>query len=152
MNDIAKIEIINPSKISSSFLVYQQENSWVEFGSTTKPGGVISILTKTGFGKFKDDFVRVIPGRTTLRVRGFRQAREFYSPAYPLTEQNLIDKPDQRPTLYWNPFVMLENGEASLEFYSSDMPGKYRIIAEGISTEGKIMFGTTLLNVIVAEK
>jgi len=115
MDDIAKIEIINPA--------------WRRFPFEINggKGGVISILTKTGFGKFNDEFKRIIHGRITPRVRGFRQAREFYSPAYPLAEQDFINKPDQRPTLYWNPFVMLENSKADIEFFTSDMAGRYMI-------------------------
>ncbi len=140
MDDIAKIEIINPSWRNFPFEINGGK------------GGVISILTKTGFGKFNDEFNRIIHGRITPQIRGFKQEREFYSPTYPLAEQDFINKPDQRPTLYWNPFVMLENGEANLEFYASDMAGRYRIIAEGISKEGKIIRGTTMLNVTVVEK
>jgi hypothetical protein len=142
MKDIAKVEIINPSRLS-----YMMD---VEiFGGT---GGVISILTKTGFGKSNTEFKRIIHGRITPRVSGFRQAREFYSPAYPLTEQDFIDKPDQRPTLYWNPYVVLDDGKTELEFFTSDVPGRYRIIAEGISTGGKIICGTAVLNIVAIGK
>ncbi len=138
MDDIEKVEIIHPSRLS----IMMGEDA---FGG---PGGVISILTKTGFGKFNDAFKRIIHGRITPRVRGFRQAREFYSPKYPLAEQDSLQKkPDQRPTLYWSPVVPLENGKANLEFFTSDMPGKYRIIVEGISNTGKIICETALLNV-----
>jgi hypothetical protein len=47
---------------------------------------------------------------------------------------------------------MLENGEANLEFFTSDMAGRYMIIAEGISKNGEIIRGTTMLNVTVFEK
>jgi hypothetical protein len=112
------------------------------------PVNLISIITRTGFGSFHHEFVRNINGRITPRIRGFSQARQFYSPAYPLAEQEIAEKPDQRPTLYWEPYLILENDSAVLEFYASDMPGNYRVIAEGISRTGKIIYGTTLLNVI----
>lgn len=139
LDDIAKIEIINPS--------------WRHFPFEINggKGGVISILTKTGFGKFNDEFVRKVNGRITPLVRGFRQAREFYSPTYPL-EQDSIIIPDQRPTLCWNPSVLLENGEANLEFYTSDMTGRYQIIVEGISSQGKLICETIMFNVDVAGK
>ncbi|MDD4425151.1 MAG: hypothetical protein PHS40_04440, partial [Mariniphaga sp.] len=52
-----------------------------------------------------------------------------------------------RPTMYWEPQVLMENGKASLEFFTSDMPGKYRVMVEGISTNGKIICESALLNV-----
>ncbi len=130
LKDIVKIEIIYPSKMINSPL-----------------NGLISILTRTGFGTFNYEFVRNIHGRITPRIRGFRQAREFYAPAYPLSEQDSTEKPDQRPTLYWEPHAVFENGIANLEFYASDMKGTYRVIAEGISKNGKICYHEAAFNV-----
>ena len=135
LNDIVKVEVIYPSKMINSPL-----------------NGLISILTRTGFGSFHNEFVRNIHGRITPRIRGFRQAREFYAPAYPLSEQELTVKPDQRPTLFWEPFAIFENGTANLEFYASDMTGPYRVIAEGISKNGKICFNVAAFDVIVPNK
>ncbi len=113
---------------------------------------IVSILTKTGWGSFHNEFVRIIHNRITPRIRGFRQARKFYAPAYPLSEQDSTEKPDQRPTLYWEPYVILENGSANLEFYTSDMPGKYRIISEGINKNGKIIFHEAAFDVVASDK
>ncbi len=149
MDDIAKIEIIPPSRAFPSFSAINRAGEMVEVGAPSNSGGVISILTKTGFGKFNDEFKRIIHGRITPILRGFRQAREFYSPVYPLAEKDSVNRPDQRPTLYWNPDVALENDEADIEFFTSDMPGKYMIIVEGISKKGKICYGTNLFTVDV---
>jgi hypothetical protein len=144
MNDIAKIEIINPSKTDPAFFVGDQA-----VGAPSNRGGVISIITKTGFGKFNDEFVRVIPGRTNPLLRGFRQPREFYSPKYLMTEHDSKEKiPDQRPTLYWNPTLEMEGSKSVVEIYTSDMPGRYRIIVEGISQKGTICFGTAQIEVV----
>ena len=137
MKDIIKVEIINPGVDLTA----------VAIDVTRKNGGVVSILTKTGFGSFNDEFIRNIHGRITPRIKGFRQAQEFYAPAFSLAEQYLKDKPDYRPTLYWEPYAILENGSAHLEFYTSNMTGTYRVIAEGIGRNGEIIHGTTLLNV-----
>ncbi len=47
---------------------------------------------------------------------------------------------------------MLENGEATLEFFTSDIAGKFRVIAEGISSNGKACYGTTLLDVGISKE
>lgn len=136
LDGIAKIEIINPS--------------WKHFPFEINggKGGVISILTKTGFGKFNNEFVRVIPGRITPHVRGFRQAREFYSPTYPLADEDFSEKPDQRPTLYWNPYILPVSNMAIVEFHASDMLGKYQVIVEGISSKGQVIQGNAMFEVV----
>ena len=91
--------------------------------------------------------MRVIPGRTNPLLRGFRQPREFYSPKYLLTEDSKEKIPDQRPTLFWNPNLDMEGSKSVVELYTSDMPGRYRIIVEGISQKGTICFGTAQINV-----
>lgn len=139
INDIAKIEIINPSWRNFPFEINGGK------------GGVISILTKTGFGKFNDEFNRIIHGRITPRVRGFKQEREFYSPKYSF-ENTENEKPDYRPTLYWSPEVVLENGKANVEFFACDNLSNYIVIVEGISKNGKICFETGLFTVSALQK
>ncbi len=142
MKEIMKIEVYPPSvDFSVGSMDFTQKN-----------GGVISILTKKGFGSFHNEFVRIIHGRITPRIRGFSQSREFYSPTYPLAEQDSTERPDQRPTLYWEPYVIFENGSAKLEFYTSDMPGKYMIIAEGINKNGKIIFHEAAFDVVASDE
>jgi hypothetical protein len=138
MKDMQKVEIF-----SRNFLL--------ELAYGGPNGGVVSILTKSGFRSFNDTFDRIIQGRITPYVKGFKQAREFYSPAYPL-ENDSLDRPDQRPTLYWDPFVMPQNGKVKVKFFASDMVSRYRIIAEGISRKGKLCFGTAEFDVVVPEE
>lgn len=68
---IDKIEIL---KSGFSQAVYGSRGS----------NGVISILTHMGKGDWEYKFERIVLGRITPRVRGFQQAREFYSPSYTL--------------------------------------------------------------------
>jgi hypothetical protein len=138
IGDIDKIEILKSG--------YSQ----AAFGSQGGDG-VISILTKMGRGDWEYEFKRIIHGRITPRVRGFQQARQFYSPKYTIENIN-NPKPDYRPTLLWNPKVKVENGEATIEFYTSDNLAKYRVIVEGISKNGKICLATSLLTVSIPRK
>ncbi len=141
MDEIVKVEIFNP-QIQIGLL-----GDWNANG-LPKDGGVISILTTNRFGKFSDKFARNINGRIVPRITGFRQAREFYSPKYPLAEDDSPKKPDQRPTLYWEPYVLPGNNKATIEFHTSDMAGKYQVIAEGISSKGKIVQGSAVFEVL----
>lgn len=47
--------------------------------------------------------------------------------------------PDLRTNLAWLPAIETNgNGEAAVSFYTSDVPGKYRIEGEGITSDGKL--------------
>ena len=46
--------------------------------------------------------------------------------------------PDFRNTVYWNPSVATDsNGNASVEFWTSDEDGEYLVVTEGLSADGK---------------
>ena len=145
-----KIDIINPSKAFSTLFVTNSEGVDIAVGAPSNQGGVISILTKTGFGKFNDDFDGIIHGRINPQVRGFSQTREFYSPKYTL-ENIENEKPDYRPTLYWSPDVMVDESKASIEFFTGDNLADYVVIVEGISTKGKICYATALIKTSISK-
>jgi len=86
-------------------------------------------------------------GKSIVRVDGFQQPNKFYSPKY--TPEN-IDRiaTDYRPTLHWSPNVVVDNGEANLEFFTCDELSNYIVIVEGISENGKICFGATTFKVV----
>lgn len=135
IGDIDKIEILKSGFASATF-------------GSRGGDGVISILTKMGKGVWENNWERIVNGRATPRVRGYQQPKEFYSPKY--TYENLHDEqPDYRPTLLWNPELAVENGEAKIEFFTSDNLARYHVIVEGISKNGKICSATNLLTVSV---
>ncbi|HEX5024414.1 MAG TPA: hypothetical protein VFV68_04045 [Agriterribacter sp.] len=69
---------------------------------------------------------------------GMQLQREFYMPVYETTEQMSSRKADFRNLLFWSPDVITnENGDADLEFYTSDVKGKYIGVIEGITRDGK---------------
>jgi len=138
MGDIDKIEIL---KTGFSTSVYGSRGA----------DGVIAVLTKMGKGEWENNWVRNIHGRITPSFNGFQQPREFYSPKY--SAENINDaRPDYRPTLLWNPDVKVTNGEAIIEFFTADNLARYHIFVEGISKNGKICFGTSLLTVSIPRR
>lgn len=67
----------------------------------------------------------------------FHRARSFYVPAYE-TQQATSRRTDFRPTIYWNPNVTTNsNGEARVEFYTSDAVTNFRMSLEGIGANGE---------------
>ncbi len=100
--------------------------------------GVIAIYTKRGEAmNFVDPFVR---GAIKEKIMGYAPYREFYSPKY--TTENINSKrPDNRLTLYWNPYVLTQNGKAKLSFFTSDDISNFKVFVEGITNDGRICLG-----------
>ncbi|MFA6275118.1 MAG: TonB-dependent receptor [Pedobacter sp.] len=96
--------------------------------------GVIVITTKTGKGR--TTFNTRAPGMLTYTPKGFYSVRQFYSPKYDVKQD---DKPDFRPTVYWNPNLVSDaNGKAKLNYFNTDQLGNYRIVIEGIDADGNL--------------
>lgn len=130
LNDIDKIEVL---KSAQNLAVFGVKGA----------NGVIAIYTKRGE---KGQGSSIGKGVIAKSIVGYSKYREFYSPKY--TPENESDKQsDIRTLLYWNPKVITKNGSAELEFYSSDQPGTYKIIAEGINSNGRICIGQGLLKI-----
>ncbi len=69
---------------------------------------------------------------------GLQWHREFYSPAYNTDKQTQSRMPDFRNLLYWNPAIQTGNATANtVQFYTSDLPGNYLVVVQGISPDGR---------------
>ena len=68
---------------------------------------------------------------------GLQIPRAFYAPAYATAAEQQSRLPDFRDLLYWNPEVNTgPNGTQQLSFYTSDQPGRYRVVVQGLSADG----------------
>jgi hypothetical protein len=136
---IANIHIQDIDKIE----VLKSAGNLALFGSQGA-NGVVAIYTRKGDNKAEIE--RYIKGRILLNINGFQQPSYFYSPKF--TAENVAtQKPDFRPTLFWSPSVRVSEGKASAEFFTCDNLANYIIFVEGISKEGKILFGAKQFSV-----
>jgi hypothetical protein len=88
------------------------------------PGSVIAICTER--------FVPVPPNFYHYQLRGFDRPSIFKEP------NPAIPTGDYRSTVYWNPSITTnDDGVAHFDFHTSDVSGNYRIIVEGMTSEGK---------------
>jgi len=125
MTNIDKVEVLK----GGSAVIYGSRGN----------NGVIAIYTKKGEAPVTQDYELI--GAITKKVAGFSSTREFYSPKY--TPENIdTPKPDHRTTLYWYPEINTENGKATVSFYTADDLGYFRIIVEGVTSNGKICLGS----------
>ena len=68
------------------------------------------------------------------RIKGYYPKKEFYQPDYDKEQDPL---PDYRNTLLWAPNIITdESGNATLEFFTSDINSAFYGIVEGISANG----------------
>ncbi len=72
-----------------------------------------------------------------VEYEGMLPEREFYSPVYDTPQKFASRLPDYRNVLQWDPSVRLTgSGPFTTSFYTSDIPGKYAVVVEGLSKEG----------------
>lgn len=72
------------------------------------------------------------------KVQGYYGEKMFYSPVYD-KETTQVSLPDYRNTLLWAPIVPTNNdGEATVEFYCSDINTHFIGIIEGVGSVGQL--------------
>lgn len=96
--------------------------------------GIASFETYQG----KFDGFELAPGVIAVDYDGLQLQREFYSPVYETSTERAGRIPDLRSTLYWMPDVTAgKEGNASLQFYTSDQQGKFLVLLQGFNDKGE---------------
>ncbi|WP_394776418.1 hypothetical protein [Flavobacterium sp.] len=103
--------------------------------------GIVSFTTKNG------DYETKLNGNFILRPELLRpqSKKEYFQPDYANNKNERI--PDYRHQLLWIPKVDLNNPESAIKFYASDVSGKYEIILEGFSANGKPVFIKEIIDI-----
>ena len=82
------------------------------------------------------------PHATVVDYAGLELEREFYAPSYASEEEAGSHLADFRNVLYWAPQLATdERGRGGVSFYSSDLPGRYVVVVEGLTADGKMGSG-----------
>jgi hypothetical protein len=78
----------------------------------------------------------------SFMIKTINSARDFPFQDY---EKNPNSTPEFLSTMYWNPNITTNKaGEASFEFYTSDLKGTFKIIAQGLEiNSARAIFGKT---------
>ncbi|MFC5411316.1 hypothetical protein ACFPMF_18485 [Larkinella bovis] len=93
------------------------------------------------FTSYKGDLAGYRPDAKALLAdyEGLQIPRDFYAPRYETAQQANSRLPDLRTLLYWTPALKTDaEGKARLDFYTSDEDGKYRVVVNGISADGRV--------------
>jgi hypothetical protein len=128
-DDPDKIFSYDPLKIKALDII----NRKFVFGKISFEG-IINFITYKG----NPDSFAIDPHLTVVDYEALQLQREFFAPVY--ETQNQIDNrmPDFRELLYWTPSLQTNaSGKAQLNFYTSDMAGKYVVFIEGLGADGR---------------
>jgi hypothetical protein len=91
------------------------------------------------FTTYKGDYegLELDSASLQLEYEGLQWRRQFYSPAYTTIRQTQSRLPDFRNVLYWSPNIQTGTKNQPVEFYTSDLPGDYLIVVQGLSPDGR---------------
>jgi hypothetical protein len=108
--------------------------------------GILSIYTKLGAAEGED--LKVAPNFQTIKIAGYSRSREFKFPLYDEKETD-TRMADYRSTLFWNPSIEMNDvtGTSSITFFAADLPGKYRVVAEGVNKNGEAIRGEYFIEI-----
>jgi hypothetical protein len=129
---------LSPSKISTIEVVNE-----IYIKGTSRYGGIISIFSRRG------DIAGIDLPENSLffDFQTFTEQVKVFYPYYGKS-RGVLNIPDYRSCLYWNPELIPENNmKASLEFYTSDRKGQYMILIRGVSEDEKIIEGRCFFTV-----
>ncbi len=102
--------------------------------------GILSLESYTG----KFDGFEMLPGVVAIDYEGLQMQREFYLPDYEVNAERLKRIPDFRSTLYWSPNISMDkNDKASVQFYTSDINGKFKVVLQGFNGKGEAVTATS---------
>ncbi|RFZ81187.1 TonB-dependent receptor [Mucilaginibacter terrenus] len=125
INDVAGIEVLRNAGTAGIY-------------GGRAANGVIVITTKRG--DEPETYAGPITGRgiKAFYPKGYYKARTFYSPRYDAPKENK-QLADLRTTIYWNPNVTTSaDGKTAFEYFNAGSRGKYRVVVEGIDSEGNV--------------
>ena len=111
------------------------------------PVGIVAIYTKDGEGGINIPKQDELKGRFKTQLPGYSISRTFYQPNYDLPSSN-HDLPDLRNTLLWEPKVQIgSSGMHTLEFFTGDISGRYKVVVEGVSPDGELGYGEAWIEI-----
>ena len=77
-------------------------------------------------------------------VPGYAEPAEFYAPDYSVSNDK--NKRDNRTTIAWVPQLQSNSlGDASISFWTADRQSDYRVVIEGITSDGELLHNEMIL-------
>lgn len=90
-----------------------------------------------------------IPSKAlVLDYDGVQNQKEFYAPMYAGDISKRSRLADYRTTLLWSPENNTNMGKGTLDFYTSDLEGEYRVVIQSLSENGHAGHGSCSFKVL----
>lgn len=139
--DVDKIVAFDPLKIKKIEVVGRKY-----FWGNIINSGIVSYTTYEGdLAGYELD-----PSAVIVEFQGLQLQREFYQPDYSTPEKMSSRLPDARNVLLWEPSMRTgTRGAISKSFYTSDVPGKYVVVVQGVNHTG--IAGSSMVAISVKE-
>lgn len=123
---------IAPETVESVEILRSAEFTSI-YGNDGYSGLILINTKKAGFSEAgsNQNIVNYTP-------KGYYKGREFYTPKYDKAKIKL-PAPDLRSTVYWNPNIPTDkDGKATFEYFSTDAKGVFKVVIEGINSNGNL--------------
>lgn len=137
--DMEKVMEIDPLKIKKLDAVTKRY--YLQAASFE---GIVSMTS------YKNDLGGFQPPETALLTSYscFEPQREFFTPIYQTEKQVSSTVPDSRYVLYRSPDnLAASHNTTNLSFYTSDISGEFKVVVQGITTDGLPGFFSTTFQV-----
>jgi len=131
---INSLDAVNPSDIYSIEVMTSIRYRNI-YGHDAE-GGLILITTKRGIPAYDKLTAEKASNLVNYIYNGYYKERTFYTPKYDTPVEAAKDA--QRSAIYWKPDILTDkNGKYTLQYINAG-PGSYRVVVEGIDTEGRL--------------
>ena len=128
--DIKGIEISTSGKYTSNY------NGRFDYPIVDRRA-FIEITTRSG-----NPVISNTPGIYLYKPLAINYPKQFYKPKY-ILKDSITHAPDLRSTIDWEPNIITDkNGEATVKFFTADMPSEYTVIIEGTDMNGNFGYKT----------
>ncbi|HYE56633.1 MAG TPA: hypothetical protein VD996_17415, partial [Chitinophagaceae bacterium] len=137
--NVDKIIAFDPLKVKQIDVIGRKY-----FWGNLVTNGIVSYSTYEGdLAGFELD-----PAAVVMEFQGLQLQREFYQPDYTTPNKKASRVPDVRNVLYWKGDLDAgASGRLKAGFYTSDLPGTYIIIVQGLDDNGVPGTGMRLFTV-----
>ena len=134
VGDLNKVMQFDPLKVAKMDI-----KSRTYFRGNLLFSGIVSMNTYQG------DLagLELDPRATVIDYDGLQLNRSFAAPTYTTDAQRDSHYPDFRTLLSWSPSIHLDaQTKIELPVYSSDVPGRYLVVVQGVTSDGQPVFAT----------
>lgn len=98
--------------------------------------------------RLKKPLENFAPGVRVINYDGFTPENTGALNAYSTPAARADRKPDFRNVLYWNPALNTDNnGNATINFFTSDLEGNYVVEVQAITADGAVSFNKSFIEV-----